>query len=477
MDKSAHRLEMRALPDTHSIAIDPKAARKKGFKNSLQGVRIFDRDQRLLGYIVYIADNKQSAALLTERLRDFNHFHNVLVIYPDLTDPRLELWQGCVPLEGRLRAGQRASRFDGEGGVIQLLSRFFSVSRTEIQDSKALAAELGWRAQHLCALALDQLATENKRRPKDDTTPRPLRDLLEVFNKALVTLNDEQFADAYAQTLTYGLLAARWMSAERDDLPFARSNVEKLLPSTSPFLHDLFTRLISDQFDDNLLWLIDDIIGLLGRTTVSKIRFGKNDPSIHFYEDFLDEYNKSLRAERGVYYTPDEVVSYIVRTAHAALQDPSRFNLPLGLADTTTWADFAKQRKIPVPPGIDPSQPFVQILDPACGTGTFPLRIIETIHETMLAHYRAHGLDPAVEWPQYVRQHLLPRVSGFELMMAPYIVAHLRLGLALQQTGFEFTENDRLRVFLTNTLEMHTDLAALRHRRSTSPPRLKRPNS
>lgn len=449
--RKGHRLVLHSLPKNHSIAVDPAVARQEDFQNPFQGVRIFDAGDKLLGYILYVVNGPGQAAELREQLAQ-NHFHNVLVVYPDQQDTRFELWQGATPLLGSLRGDKRASQFNGEGGVVQLLSRFFIVSRTEIQESHKLARELAWRAQHLKALALDELQKEDGR----PDGQRPLRDLLDVFNQALATMDEDAFADAYAQTITYGLLAARWMSAERDDLHFARKNVTALLPN-SPFLHDLFDRLMDNRFDKNLLWLVDDVTSLLGRTSVRSISFRTNDPSIHFYEDFLDEYDKAIRAERGVYYTPDEVVSYIVRTAHTALQE--RFGLRLGLADTTPWSQFAEAQGIDVPEGIDPSEPFVQILDPACGTGTFPLHVIRVIHETMMAEYAERGLSAEQsvrEWNDYVPEHLLPRLNAFELMMAPYIVSHLRLGLALQQTGFVFGKNDRLRVYLTNTLEMHT---------------------
>jgi predicted helicase len=216
----------------------------------------------------------------------------------------------------------------------------------------------------------------------------------------------------------------------------------------------LFDKLVNSNFDKNLTWLLDDITSLLARTSVAQVfQDEKRDPSIHFYEDFLDAYDPQVRKDQGVYYTPDEVVSYIVRTAHASLQND--FGLPLGLADTTTWAAFAKAKKLAVPEGVDPKAPFVQVLDPALGTGTFLLRVIEVIHETMQAEFKKQGLDDEAArkaWVSYVRKDLLPRINGFELMMAPYIVSHLRLGLALQETGFTFTKNDRLRVFLTNSL-------------------------
>lgn len=449
------RLDMVELPVNHGIGADPEESQKPGFKNPLQGVRIYDRDSRLLGFVVYVASTKAKVEPLREALATNNHFHNVLVIYPDSAEPELELWQGGTPLRGRLTRGARRTVFDGEGGVVQLLSRFFVVSKSAIEKPKQLAEELAWRAQHLKALAVEELEKEIAA----DNDKGPLKKLFDTFNAALATLTIEKFADAYAQTITYGMLAARWISSDGENKPlFTRKNLKNLLPETSAFLKDLFDKLVNSNFDKNLTWLLDDITSLLARTSVAQVfQDEKRDPSIHFYEDFLDAYDPQMRKDQGVYYTPDEVVSYIVRTAHASLQND--FGLPLGLADTTTWAAFSKAKKLTVPEGVDPKAPFVQVLDPALGTGTFLLRVIEVIHETMQAEFKKQGLDDDAShkaWVSYVRKDLLPRINGFELMMAPYIVSHLRLGLALQETGFMFTKNDRLRVFLTNTLEMHT---------------------
>lgn len=447
------RLDMIELPVNHGIGADPVESQKPGFKNPLQGVRIYDRNERLLGFIVYVASTKAKVEPLRAALANNNHFHNVLVIYPDSAEPELELWQGSTPLRGRLTRGPKRTQFDGEGGVVQLLSRFFVVSKSTLEKPKQLAEELAWRAQHLKALAVEELEKEIEA----GNNKGPLKKLFDTFNAALATLTVEKFADAYAQTITYGMLAARWISSGESPL-FTRKNLKDLLPETSAFLKDLFDKLVNSNFDKNLTWLLDDITSLLARTSVAQVfQDEKRDPSIHFYEDFLDAYDPQVRKDQGVYYTPDEVVSYIVRTAHASLQND--FGLPLGLADTTTWAAFAKAKKLTVPEGVDPKTPFVQVLDPALGTGTFLLRVIEVIHETMQAEFKRQGLDDEAArkaWVSYVRKDLLPRINGFELMMAPYIVSHLRLGLALQETGFTFTKNDRLRVFLTNTLEMHT---------------------
>lgn len=444
------RLDMVELPVNHGIGADPVGSQKPGFKNPLQGVRIYDRDNRLLGFVVYVASSKAKVEPLREALATNNHYHNVLVIYPDSAEPELELWQGGRPLRGRLTRGPKRSQFDGEGGVVQLLSRFFVVSKSAIEKPKQLAEELAWRAKDLKALAVEELEKEIA----NSNDKGPLKKLFDTFNAALATLTVEKFADAYAQTITYGMLAARWISSGESPL-FTRKNLKDLLPETSAFLKDLFDKLVNSNFDKNLTWMLDDITSLLARTSVAQVFHDeKRDPSIHFYEDFLDAYDPQVRKDQGVYYTPDEVVSYIVRTAHASLQHD--FGLPLGLADTTTWAEFAKQKKLSVPEGVDAKTPFVQVLDPALGTGTFLLRVIEVVHETMTAEFKKRGLDDEAAkkaWVSYVRRDLLPRINGFELMMAPYIVGHLRLGLALQETGFTFTKNDRLRVFLTNTLE------------------------
>ncbi|MBK6918551.1 MAG: hypothetical protein IPH07_14245 [Deltaproteobacteria bacterium] len=455
------RLDMIELPVNHGIGADPVESQKPGFKNPLQGVRIYDRNERLLGFIVYVASTKAKVEPLRAALANNNHFHNVLVIYPDSAEPELELWQGGTPLRGRLTRGPKRTQFDGEGGVVQLLSRFFVVSKSAIEKPKQLAEELAWRAQHLKALAVEELEKEIEA----GNNKGPLKKLFDTFNAALATLTVAKFADAYAQTITYGMLAARWISSGESPL-FTRKNLKDLLPETSAFLKDLFNKLVNYNFDKNLTWLLDDITSLLARTRVAQVfQDEKRDPSIHFYEDFLDAYDPQVRKDQGVYYTPDEVVSYIVRTAHASLQND--FGLPLGLADTTTWAAFAKAKKLAVPDGVDPKAPFVQVLDPALGTGTFLLRVIEVIHETMQVEFKKQGLDDEAvrkAWVSYVRKDLLPRINGFELMMAPYIVSHLRLGLALQETGASRSPRTTACVFLTNTLEMHTPSAALVHR-------------
>lgn len=446
------------LPSDHFIGADPKAVEKPGFKNAFEGMTIQDDRERLLGYIIYCLDEKKEADKLRALLAECNSFHNVMVIYPDGDHATLELWQGTRRLQGKLtKAG---AQFFGEGEVVNLLSRFFVVSKSEIKSPKDLARELAHRAKYLRLIARGEIERE---KALSKSAKRPVLDLYEVFDKALARQTEKEFADAYAQTLTYGLLAARWM-ARSADKPFTAANVGDLLPSTSPFLVDLFQQLLALRIAPRLRWLIEDLINLLHRTAVNEVfADADRDPVIHFYEDFLDEYDPSIRAERGVYYTPDEVVQYIVRSVHGALV--RSFGLPLGLADTTTRSEFAATRGLDVPKGVSGKDAFVQLLDPATGTGTFLKYAVELIHDTMMRQWAGTAWAEAREanvkkhsqqWTDYVHKHLLPRLHGFELMMAPYIVCHLRLGLLLEETGFVFGKGDRLRVFLTNTLEPST---------------------
>jgi predicted helicase len=185
----------------------------------------------------------------------------------------------------------------------------------------------------------------------------------------------------------------------------------------------------------------------------------QDDPVIHFYEHFLKEYDKKQKVSRGVFYTPRPVVSYIVRSVDELLR--TEFGLADGFADTTTWGEMAKRHKdLKVPEGVPPDQDFVQILDPATGTGTFLVEVIDLIHKTLLAKWKAQGhgekrIDAL--WNEYVPKHLLTRLHGYELLMAPYAIAHLKIGLKLYETGYRFGSHERARVYLTNALEPDND--------------------
>jgi len=276
---------------------------------------------------------------------------------------------------------------------------------------------------------------------------------LSAFRQVLIeSLTVEQFADMYAQTLCYGLFAARCNAAAGG---FTRQIAASALPKTNPFLRKLFNTIAGPDLDSRIAWAVDQLAELLARADMSAILadFGKRtrteDPVVHFYETFLAAYDPKMREARGVYYTPEPVVGYIVRSVDALLRD--RFGMADGLA-------HARRIKITRPKARGKGNETLethrlQILDPATGTGTFLYAVIASIRGQFEGNSGA--------WPGYVAEHLLPRLFGFELLMAPYAVAHMKLGLELEQTGYDFAGDQRLGVFLTNSLEEAHELTGL----------------
>jgi len=253
----------------------------------------------------------------------------------------------------------------------------------------------------------------------------------EAIKKMLVhDITIDTFADMYAQTLVYGLFAARYYDESPDT--FSRQEARDLVPASNPFLQHFFDHIAGTNFDRRLSYIVDELCTVFRHANTKQLiedYMGDADPVIHFYEDFLKEYDPVLRKKMGAYYTPLPVVRFIVRSVDEILRRD--FQLPAGLADTSKLPD-GKHR--------------VQILDPAAGTGTFISATIRVIYE----HLKAQKQEG--RWPTYVHHDLLPRIHGFELMMAPYTIAHLKLSLAFKQTGF-WKFHRRLGIYLTNSLE------------------------
>lgn len=297
-----------------------------------------------------------------------------------------------------------------------------------------------------------------------ETDEGPLTKLMQAFRSALVhDMAVDDFADMYAQTIAYGLLSARIADPRSKTTDDFAAHMR-----TNPLLRELMTTFFQDSGTRGLDFDelgVNEVVGLLDEANMEEVlrdfgdRNPREDPVIHFYESFLREYDPKEKLTRGVFYTPRPVVSRIVRSVDALLRDS--FQLADGLADTTTWGEMASRGTIPVvPETVSPDEPFVQVLDPATGTGTFLVEIIEVIHETMIAKWRAQGYDDAAVdelWNAYVPQHLLPRLYAYELLMAPYAIAHLKVGLKLHETGYRFEKDERARVYLTNALEPAKD--------------------
>jgi predicted helicase len=324
---------------------------------------------------------------------------------------------------------------NGGNELTELLQNFLTIQAETISTPKDLARRMASIARLIRVTIERALETENT----DDSDFDPLHDQMQSFRKVLLPdLTEAQFADLYAQTIAYGLFSARCNSHSP---PFTRLSAGQSVPRTNPFLRQLFDNIAGINLDERITWAVDDLAELLNRTDIETILqdFGKRtrqeDPVVHFYETFLAEYNPKLRETRGVYYTPEPVVSYIVRSVDKILQ--TDFGMPKGLADSS---------KIKIKQGETEIESHkLLILDPATGTGTFLYSVIKQIAKRF---EKNKGM-----WDGYVSEHLLPRIFGFELLVAPYSVAHLKLGLLLEETGYKFQSNERLRVFLTNTLE------------------------
>jgi hypothetical protein len=346
----------------------------------------------------------------------------------------------------KLQANGRL-RIENEGAqqLAELLQAFFAEDIPIIASPKELAVRMAALARLIRSIIGKTFSEEGEY--------GALHEQMDGFRKVLLhDLTAEQFGDMYAQTICYGLFAARCNSTGAH---FTRTHAAYDLPRTNPFLRKLFAHIAGPELDERIVWAVDNLAELLNRADIAAILqdFGRStrqeDPVVHFYETFLAAYDRKMREARGVYYTPEPVVSYIVRSVDAILKKD--FKLSDGLADASKIKLTRPKKTGKGAETIETHK--LQILDPATGTGTFLYGVIGHIYQTFAGN---KGL-----WPGYVQENLLPRIYGFELLMAPYAVAHMKLGLLLRETGYDFSSDERLRVFLTNTLEEAHELTGL----------------
>lgn len=355
-------------------------------------------------------------------------------------------------------AGKLKTSAPQQQQVEKLLADFLAQTPQQINSAKALAERLA-RLTHMTR----DIVVESFTRHKATAT---LKDLREILAKTLIPdlLNDDQipqFADLYAQTLTYGLFAAKCHHAQHGGGEFDLNEAASEIPKTNPLLRQLFNNITGPDFNEEpYAGFVREIVAVLDNTNIDKVLedFGRagvrQDPVLHFYETFLATYDPALRESRGVYYTPEPVVGYIVRSVDQLLK--SRFKIKDGLADTQQ-IEYKPRDRTPHPDIGLPTSHRTLILDPAAGTGTFLYEVIKQIRTSFFDKKRA-GI-----WSNYVHDHLLPRIFGFELLMAPYAMAHLKLGMQLaaqdipnenrDMLKYGFETDRRMQVYLTNTLE------------------------
>lgn len=326
-----------------------------------------------------------------------------------------------------------------------------------IKSSKRLAEMMAGKAR-LLSDVIEKALNSDVENLENST----LREQMMAFKEILIhDITPKGFADVYAQTIAYGLFAARLHDPTLDT--FTRQEASELIPKSNPFLRKLFGYIAGADIDDRIKWIVDNLAEIFLACNVEEIlkNYGKStkmeDPIIHFYETFLAEYDPKLRKARGVWYTPAPVVNFIVRAVDDILK--TEFNLPQGLADSSKTTvkvktDIANKNFKSGYKEVDKEVHKVQVLDPATGTGTFLAEVIKHVHKKFKGQ---EGI-----WSSYAENNLLPRLNGFELLMASYAMAHLQIDLLLRETGFKATRNQRTKIYLTNSLEQyHPDTGTL----------------
>ena len=414
-----------------------------------------------------IGDKDLEGAKKTGNKEQFDRYKNSLnnLIFTDYLDFHLYI-DGIFITKIAIAALRQAQGDISKMEIVALPENFatftnlikdfcITVSQT-IKSPQKLAMMMAGKAR-LLSDVIEQALTSDEDNHEDST----LKDQMNAFKEILIhDITPKGFADVYAQTIAYGMFAAR---LHDPTLPtFSRQEASELIPKSNPFLRKLFGYIAGPDLDDRIKWIVDSLVEIFLACNVEEIlkNYGKStkmeDPIIHFYETFLSEYDPKLRKARGVWYTPKPVVNFIVRAVDDILK--TEFDLPQGLADTSkTKIKVNLQGKI-----IEQEVHKVQILDPATGTGTFLAEVVKHIHAKFKGQ---QGV-----WSNYVETHLLPRLNGFELLMASYAMAHLQMDLLLTETGFKPTEaslrgtkqSQRLKIYLTNSLEeSHPDTGTL----------------
>jgi len=388
--------------------------------------RIWDGRQSIVGYI----EAKRPEESNLDRIEESNQLQRYLTAFPNVILTNFfefRLYRSAQLID-KIQVARPfiatqlkvVPPVENEKKFYNLLKDFLSFSIARDYSPRTLAEALACRTHYLKDQVLLELKNNNNR----------LTGFYQAFQQFLIAgLTKEDFADMYAQTVTYGLFAA----STRHNGKFTRKAAFDNIPATIGILRDVFRFISLEEPSEQLSWIIDDISAVLGVANVKKIlhRYfveGRgSDPVVHFYETFLTQYDPNEREQRGVYYTPEDVVSYIVRSLNIILK--KYFEKADGFACEN-----------------------VTVLDPAAGTLTFLAETAKTAVNEFSVNYGSGGKD------QLIKNHILKNFYAFELMMAPYAVGHLKMGFLLEELGYKLHKDDRFKLYLTNTLELE-DLA------------------
>ena len=381
----------------------------------------WDGSQHIIGYIEAKdvgtnLDNIESSEQLVRYLTTFPN-----VILTNYTEFRL--YRDGEPIEKvfitqplTLKHLKKAP-LQNEDELIKLIDRFLSFSLPKTYTAKTLAVELAKRTKFLKDEIVAQEISEGT---------KSIIGFYEAFKEFLIAdLDEDEFADLYSQTITYGLFAARLRAGNK----FNRTLAYSFIPKSIGILRDIFKFISLEELPKHMEVIIDEIAAVLSVADVKKIledyyKDGKGkDPVLHFYETFLAAYDPATREKRGVYYTPEPVVSFITRSLHQILKD--KFGMTDGLASKN-----------------------VTLLDPAGGTLSFTAKAIEIAVEEFQTKYGSGAVK------DFIKQQILQNYYAFELMMAPYAIGHMKMSFLLEELGYRMADDERMKYYLTNTLDM-----------------------
>jgi hypothetical protein len=386
--------------------------------------RVWDGDQNIVGYIE--AKKPGENLDVIERSEQLKRYRNTFpnLILTDFYEFRLyrkgEMIDQTFIARASLARKGIPPPVENEEKFLALLEKFFAFSLPKVTTAAQLAKELAIRTRFLRDEVIS-VEMEQQQKGKGE-----LYGFYETFKKFLIAnLNEKDFADLFSQTITYGLFAARTRSTNG----FNRKLAYDLIPRTIGILRNIFRFVSQGDLPKHMEVMVDDIAEVLNAADATNIlhqyfKAGKGeDPIIHFYETFLSEYDPATREKRGVYYTPEPVVRYIVRSVHQVLK--THFGLDDGLASRN-----------------------VTLLDPAGGTLTFPAEAIKLAVKGYTKKYGDGGVH------KLISEHILPNFYAFELMMAPYAIGHIKISFLLEELGYTMKDDERFKLYLTNTLDM-----------------------
>jgi predicted helicase len=384
--------------------------------------RIWDGKKKVIGYI-----EAKDIGVDLDTIEDTEQLKRYLSTFPNViltnyTEFRLfrdgkKIAQVSAARPFIIKKLSTAPPIENESQLFELLERFLEFLIPTTYTAKSLAIELAKRTKFL----KDEIVTEELK-----IGTKSIHGFYEAFKEFLIAgISEEEFADLYSQTITYGLFAAR-LRAESD---FNRKLAYDYIPKSIGILRDVFKFISLDDLPQQMEVIIDDIAEVLSSADAKNIldqyyHQGKgSDPVLHFYETFLSVYDPSTREKRGVYYTPEPVISFIVRSLHIILKE--KFNIDDGLASKD-----------------------VTLLDPAGGTLGFIAKAIETAVEEFISKYGKGAVK------SFLKNQVLQNFYSFELMMAPYAIGHMKMSFLLEELGYRMTDDERVKYYLTNTLEM-----------------------